>query len=963
MFIYILKYKIKTIKTFIMFLLLFNNTIFSQNYLGIKSITVKDGLPSNNVYCVAEDLNGYIWIATDSGLSKYNGSYFKKFTKENGLPSNDILRIEIDKKNRVWVMGYYKGLFYIENDKIYNIKKAEKISNLRYSFTKNNIDYFYSVDLTKSYSFDGKNFKEVYVNSQNKTLVDYIDSENLIIGYDTKLNLFFCKNEEDITYTKKGYTYFRNGFYNKTTFIKILNKSNPRIHERKINGFLFSKNLSDTIYKNKIEHVLNTDFEKKYNIYFINNIYKIYFKGNFEKEMSSKLNALKSDLINIHSILIDNNKNFWVLFSNNELKFIPNNFLDFKINKLPNNLKLKSSAILDSSVYILDYNNNLKIFHKNKIENLKTFSKKRTREIKKNNKNELILFSGEGIDIFKIINNKISKHNSINELNRAVFQSENHIYTIENSIIKKDFVFLDSIKKNTRFNCIYFKDDIIYASNEELLYENNLKTNKKTFYNNFKEISCISSIKDYLILGTISDGLQVLDKTMKKVHNLEQNKNIYKILVDKNILIVASNSSLSVYDFNYSTPKLINTLNTSEDFQSKINSIQKINNDIYFSTSEEIVWLKNFTELKSINKKPNIEINHLRVNDSIFFNLKDLNKIKLERENNNLEFQVSIFDFNYDLKKIKKYYKLNKIGEKGKWRETKKQKIEFENLSPGEYEFQFKIENLKNEILNIKTIKLDIKYYYWEKISFLLFIISFSILIIILLVYYYYQKKLKQSKLKLRLFNLELKALKMQMSPHFIFNSLNNYQSIYVLEGESKANIFLEKFTALVRKTLEISNKDTINLDDEIVYLKNYVYLETLKSGIEVDFIIKKKFEKKIYIPVLLLQPIIENALKHAFPKGMTKNNRLLLKFEEKSNYLKIIIKDNGIGRKKSYEISNSKKNKHESLSNSIILERISLLNKASKLNNKISYKVEDVIINKIIKGTKVTFLIPINNT
>ncbi len=861
-------------------------------------------------------------------------------------------------------MGYFKGLFYIQNDIIYSIKAAENINNLRYSFTKENVDYFYTIDLSKSYSFDGKEFKEVYLKTKSQSIIDFIKDENKFIGFDSNVDLFFYQKNDSIIYSKRGYTYFRKSFFNKSSFIRIINKSNPRIHDRKINGFLYNDNLKDYNYPYKIESIFNTDFDNNYNIYF-NKEYKVFFKGKHDVELSKKLNLLQKDLINIHSILIDKNKNFWVLSKDNKLKFIENNFEYFKKYEFKNNLKIKSSVLLDSSVYILDYDNTV-FFYNPKTNLLKPIYKienKRTRRIELDKKNSILIYSGEGIEFLKINKAKILEHKKIKEFNQSLFKKNEDFYTVSNSAIKKNFNTIDSLHTNVNFKNIYEKNNIIYAANQDFLYKIDLSTNKKNKYNLYNEVSCITSYDEYLILGTISEGVKILNSEMKIINQLEKNKNIYSIIVRNKQLFVSTSTYFSIY--NYISNKFIlqKKIDIKDFSDGIINSIQITNDIIYLSTSEDIIFIENKFNDK-INKKTEIEINQIKGNDKTIKNLNFNTKLTFERDDNSLEFLVSTFGFNLN-NNLKKTYRLTKNKETGNWYEFNQNKVILSNLNPGTYKLEFRLSNSKNQTIDSKTIMFDIKYYFWETWSFLFFIISFLILLIIFTLYYYYNRLLRKSKLKLRIYNLELKALKMQMSPHFIFNSINNFQSIFVLEGESKANQFLNKFTGLIRQTLEISNSDIIDLNNEIDYLKNYVFIETTKTGLEVDFEVNfdSNLELSKYkIPVLLLQPIIENSLKHAFIKGLTKENKIVLTIENISNKnLKITIEDNGIGRKKSHEMSKNLKFKHQSIANQIIKERILLLNKTNRNTNKIKYIVEDILINEELKGTRVIFTIPIS--
>ena len=94
-----------------------SSTLFAQ-FPVIKNYTVNDGLPSSKVYDIAQDSAGYLWIATESGISRFDGYDFKNYTKPDGLPSNSIVKLYVDYKNRLWFSTYQGEVGYIMDDKV-----------------------------------------------------------------------------------------------------------------------------------------------------------------------------------------------------------------------------------------------------------------------------------------------------------------------------------------------------------------------------------------------------------------------------------------------------------------------------------------------------------------------------------------------------------------------------------------------------------------------------------------------------------------------------------------------------------------------------------------------------------------------------------------------------------------------------------------------------------------------------
>ena len=112
--------------------------------------------------------------------------------------------------------------------------------------------------------------------------------------------------------------------------------------------------------------------------------------------------------------------------------------------------------------------------------------------------------------------------------------------------------------------------------------------------------------------------------------------------------------------------------------------------------------------------------------------------------------------------------------------------------------------------------------------------------------------------------NLEARAYRAQMNPHFIFNALNGMQSAMVLGGEKGFNKYMASFSRLIRDTIEMSSVDKVTVADELSYIKNYVELQghRLDHNINLEIIVDPKIvQKAVYLPCMMLQPIVENAI------------------------------------------------------------------------------------------------------
>ncbi len=180
----------------------------------------------------------------------------------------------------------------------------------------------------------------------------------------------------------------------------------------------------------------------------------------------------------------------------------------------------------------------------------------------------------------------------------------------------------------------------------------------------------------------------------------------------------------------------------------------------------------------------------------------------------------------------------------------------------------------------------------------------------------------------------EIKMLKAQMDPHFIFNSLNTILQFIITSENKKAELYLTKFAKLLRKLLESNTKDSISLEDEIDLLNKYLEIESIRFAKVINTIIeidKTINPSTIFIPHMLIQPFVENAIWHGLrlKEGDKTLKISFTYFNDKC--LKCTIDDNGVGRNDLQQTESLEKNK--SLAINFIRQRLDLLSKLNGFN------------------------------
>ncbi|MFY7911050.1 MAG: tetratricopeptide repeat-containing sensor histidine kinase, partial [Emticicia sp.] len=209
----------------------------------------------------------------------------------------------------------------------------------------------------------------------------------------------------------------------------------------------------------------------------------------------------------------------------------------------------------------------------------------------------------------------------------------------------------------------------------------------------------------------------------------------------------------------------------------------------------------------------------------------------------------------------------------------------------------------------------------------------------------------------------ELKALKSQMNPHFMFNALNSIQEQFMFGDKKLANEQMGNFTYLTRQILTISGKKRITLATEVEVLTKYLELEKMRfnDGFQYEITLSDVIDEDYHqIPPMLIQPFVENSVKHGLMHKQGSKN-LFINFDLDATEENILctVEDNGIGREKSSEIKAKRIQQHESFSTAATEERLRLLSHQFNSTDLVRYQdLKDSDGNPT--GTKVIIKIPI---
>lgn len=489
-------------------------------------------------------------------------------------------------------------------------------------------------------------------------------------------------------------------------------------------------------------------------------------------------------------------------------------------------------------------------------------------------------------------NNEVNNHASLLPFQRGksvkFIEGNNTIYFVTNEGL---FAVTPNSKVELNFNnapivadkLLHFENKlfIINVNNEILLLEND---NIKVIFTSNEKIKLAKIFDNYLFYSVGSNFYKV------NVAN-------EKFMPEKTLFGLNANT---IQDYVYKDDKL-------------------------FLLLKDKMLTYNLLQQNVVVKTPKF-ILHSIISNNIEIDLKTSKKLPYNE--NNIEIQYSIL--NYSNQNTDLYYKLNN----NKWEllPSNSRTLSFLRLEPAKYSISFSFNKEGNEIL--ETVDFQINAPFYKKWWF--FALIFLLLSSIFGTFYYIrvsnlqkQNTLLKEKVKLEkmLTKSTLTSIKAQLNPHFFYNALNTIQAYIFSNDKRNASNYLNKFSDLTRLILDMSDKESITLRQELEALELYLELEKMRFSNDFTFEINKQNAIDldfVKIPSMLIQPYVENAIKH----GLLNSNfakKLLLNFELDNDVLLVKIDDNGIGRKKASEIKNIK---HQSFSTDANFKRLEILNK-----------------------------------
>lgn len=947
-----------------------NNSFYSQTP-SYYHYNANDGLASSTVFQIIQDHDGFIWLATQNGVSRFDGKRFTTYTVKDGLNSNMITSLTLGVKGEIFFGNYEKGINVLINGKIKNYftDSSRKLTYITFMINAKN----------------DKNKNKLYAN----TRLAYI---NVI--------------EEN----EQNFRSIKNIYFKRFTLIKSEKLLDGKIFALTTKGIYEIKN--DIPSKIKIEGYPDT-------VAFCltdagNGNYYIGSKGNIYKIRNNKVIDLYKINVGsnneVSSILSDKNGNVWFAVMNRGLFKIPSNTKD--IIDIGSKMNLQSTNVnslfedTEGNIWIGTYGKGVyclnNFFLSSYVEN-DGLSNNSVQSIVKDKFGRVFIGTFNGVNIFengKFEQKKVKPESVLTE----------YIYNIkiltDGIYIGGGFLNIDRIRINYKGVNLFFhnRQYFIRTSNGLNIFGgigNELKIHRNFFVDRFL-------FQDFYVFGdsiiknrinelfedsnkniwvgstlglcklsnfTETDGKVNWDKTFF-TSNPILNSRIKSIFQDKkNNVWFAGDLGIAKYNFqndsvtnykNINGYDLSSSTSIVSDNKNRIwignlkglylydgNSTKYLNSktglttdevlSLYYDEEKNILYVGTSSgfSLLDINlfdkihpEPPKIKLINIRAGDSIYTSAQDL---VFEPDANNVYIEFAGLNFSSPGSVIYKY-KL-----KNEWRETELNFLNFTSLKNGKYNIEIAAKAQNTSWSKPIIVSFTILPRFVETIWFLIIILSLFLSIVLLLVLWrikYVSRKSKENlNITERINELKHQALSAMMNPHFIFNSLNSVQYLINNHRTEEANDYIAMMAKLIRKNLDTAGNGFILLSEEINRLKLYLDLEKLRFQERFSYEIISGEDVKIdslLIPNMIIQPFVENSLWHGIinsgNKGLLTISFLFENIEIDSVISKsLIIKvtDNGIG------IKQAKKNKNEdhiSKGIQIVEERLKLLSTKMEL-------------------------------
>lgn len=947
--------------------------ICAENFFGqhpyFYSFNTENGLPSNEVYYVFQDAQSFIWLGTSAGLFRFDGKSFKLMSNRQ-QNSRAISNLQSAPDGKLWCQNFTGQIFYVENDSLYFAEQQSiKQSNYpHFKVTASNTIYLSCDSGVLVFQRDKKALLRLPKINPHKHqacfVTDLLFANNMLFVAERDVVGYFIDAVfKEVSKTNRVDKL--KDVYRQTFLYEIAGKVLVLAHGEQQNSIWQIRNDSIIWLRDlpaSLERVYALHPDSKGHIWIGSSNGVLCLDNNLNDQFGGRIFFQGKS---ISDVLADEEGNYWFSTLSDGVLVIPS--LDVWIMN-DNNSALPNQRIKQLKK---DANGNLFVgllngilckwnLHTNKIQSI-SFPHS-AYEIQSlffdSSRNQLLVGQNNfwSIESSTLTVKRIPVIENVKAMTPAFIPNELFIGTVNfgATAVWKAQPELKQILREKRVRCAAYstENNKLFVGYSDGLWQYTQATSSElnwrgaAIYAN-DVATCVNGIT-YI---ATKDGLFAFDNVSVKPVEVLQNQFVSKLHCSGNTLWCVAQNNLLKYNIIDNTVLEFNRFDGLAS--TEISGIETINRKVYLATSKGLIFFPDSLQTQN-SVPPKIFITRFAIHE-IDTTLFTSYTLPFAQNNVTIHFNAIAFraQGNYTFK-----YRL--LGLDSTWiiENSNSNFARFPSLPAGDYMFEVKAINEDGvESKHAATVQISILKPYWQTWWFFVLCALFLIGVVSALFAWRIHQIRKKAALEKSMANLKLTAIKSQMNPHFMFNALTSIQDLILRHQIEESNYYLGKFSELTRKVLEASGEEFIAIEEEVKFLQLYLQLEALRFGADFQYEIKVANEidqEVIKIPSMLIQPLVENALKHGLlhKKGA---KHLSVSFFKMGVNIVCEVNDNGIGRDASTKI-NKLNNRHRPFATKAIEERLHILKECYGIE--VSCKIID---KEEGKGTKAILTFPLS--
>lgn len=923
-------------------------TVASAQIPGLRVYSDQHGYPGSAGYLIGQDQRGFIWIGTNNGVTRFDGQHFEVFDTEDGLVDKEIIMVVAGGDSSVVFLPLLNNLSYYREGQVYTAADRKDLQQIAAQWqskgmvdpTTGDIWLFDSENRGPIYQFSHRGIQEIALQLDQHFVVDDIYDEKLYLSLmdpergenfepivydlrtDSTVSIIMANDEPLGGYYKAYWSANGNEFviYSQLRHVVEVFEMDAQYRLRK----LASIPLGETVLKDII-------IDRNYALWIT------YFGGGFQYygTIDSQLKDRKPlsflPEIDINYLFVDRDDNLWLTTGANGFLFV--------------SAQHWACALLNKQLNLPDYSparvvvgDRHQVFvsyaHRPLLSHIR-------------GRSSGYLYEGSQADAGLQYIQQVP--------GGIVIATADSLYVCA--------ITAGALQKGRGIALNGAIKDIDLVANEALLVVTHVGVSrieidqegpkKETVVYN-KRASCVLAMGDGSVLAGTPNGLVALrkvDDTWKPDH-LPSDTSLYctdLALTTKGLVMVGTNSrGIELYDT--ARQKLFRPKGVSDRLRGAcVHQIYRYQDTVFWLATDKGLFsllldakgtITHSAHYTTSNGLPSNQVTSVCVlHDTVYaatatglgifppksfsksYELGKLWVTKVLLEDTVVHFPKSISlvypksdimlllstTLCYQITDPIMYqYRLSEWGDR--WVETGGADVHLSYLPPGKHRVEIKAVSAETKEQLSEALFFEVKVLpaYWQTAWFrwllglgLLLLLLFSVRLWMSI----YKAKLQRKDLqKKHLASLELEAIKAQINPHFIANCLNSIQYFHLKKQHERASRYLNLFARLIHRTMLYSKETFISVSDEADYLMNYLQLENMRfdDALDCRVVIDTHLSSKEKIPAMLLQPYVENAIKHGLQVAERKNGRIEVHFSKKdTDCLQVVVRDNGVGIKK----------------------------------------------------------------